>query len=159
MNKLKFETANVLPAWEDAQTESLTSKLNQKYQSYLTAEWFSLESSFNSTQIQLKTTLNKRDGSWSYPVELVHVREQGDELTVPEIAGLLLDFADVYWNEYLTNERDVYVNLDWTSHKYEEHELFIRGFVRNLGLENQADALLKEHGFGAYDIDPISSET
>lgn len=158
MNKLRFEE-KIKPLWDENTTEQIKSALQKKYLAFLNNEEFEVESGINKAQIQLKTTLRSKDGSVAYPVECVHIVEPSSELTSAEIGELLLDYLDVYWNEYLTLGRDVFIPLDWSKHECEGVEFYMRGFVRNIELESKADEILDQHGSGAFNIEPISSET
>lgn len=160
MNKLSFlEPGEVSPVWDEDFLTKVTGALNKKYISFLENETILVEAGFNKTQVQIKTTLKKNDDSVVYPIEAVYIVNPESKLTAPAVAELMLDYLDAYWNEYFTENRDVYVLLDWSKHECEGFNFYMRGFVRNQALENQADALLRQHGFGDYNIEPISSET
>lgn len=164
MLKLVYKNPSTLtPVWDDALVAKLMALLNTKYRSLLDNERFVVESGFDAHQVQIKVTLERNDQSVFYPIELIHVRETPDNSatnapTVDELASLMLDYIDVYWQEYLSDGRDVFVPLAWDKHTCEGVEFFIRGFVRNRSLEQQADELFKKHGHGEHEIEPISND-
>lgn len=52
------------------------------------------------------------------------------------------DLLDVALAEYFESGRTWRPGLDWSAQKYDDVEVWLRGEVRNLALERQADALL-----------------
>jgi len=147
--------------WNESETRKISALMNLKYKTLLENEKFSVESGFNEQQVQIKVTLERDDKSVFYPIELIHVVENHDEQGMPgveEIASLMLDYIDVYWQEYLHEGRDVFVPLAWSKHECEGVPFFIRGFVRNRTLEEQADELFRKHGHGDHEFEPISED-
>ena len=159
MKKMTYLDEGMKPVWEAEENAELARLLNKKFKPFIDGEHFRVESGVNKEQIQVKVTLSNSDDSFVYPIEAVFMRDPAVKFSTAEIAALMLDYLDVYWNEYLSGERDILLPLDWSEHGLEGAEFYLRGFVRNQSLEAQADALFKEHGFGGYDIEPISSET
>ncbi|MFZ9519153.1 MAG: hypothetical protein ACO3A4_01625 [Silvanigrellaceae bacterium] len=164
MLKLAYKESETLtPVWNESDVAKINSLLNTKYGSLLENERFIVESGYDARQVQIKVTLERTDKSVFYPIELLHVREDGDEQgqAVPsadELASLMLDYIDVYWQEYLSEGRDVFVTLAWDKHTCEGVDFYIRGFIRNRSLEQQADELFRKHGHGDHEIEPISDE-
>lgn len=161
MMKLKFETKMPESVWSDETVEKIETLLQRKYQAFLENEFFEIEVGANKFQVQLRTTLVGKDGKVTYPVESVHMLDltSEDAPSAEEVAELMLDYLDVYWNEYLTGGRETFVPLDWSKYTCEGVDFYMRGFVREVGLEKQADELFKLHGSGQYDIEPIGSES
>lgn len=159
MQKLTFATEGVNPVWPDETITQLVALLNKKHQPFLRDESFRVEAGADKAQVQLRITLARNDGSVAYPIEVIHVREPGVKEPSDALASLMLDYLDVYWFEYLGGDRDVFVPIDWSLHTCEGVDFYLRGFVRNLSLEEQADALFREHGTGGHDIEPITGET
>lgn len=158
MIKLRWEE-DISPLWEDDTLERVAGLLDKKYRAFLKAEHFEIEGGRTSDAVQIRTTLAKNDGSVNYPVEAVLPLDPEQESEPDELALLLIDYLDVYWNEYLTGGRETFLPIDWSRHECEGEEFFLRGAVRNLSLEAQADALFRQHGTGGYDITDISSDT
>jgi hypothetical protein len=162
MEKLAYRSGKELKnVWSEVESKKISALMNMKYKTLLDKEQFQVESGFDEQQVQIKVTLESNDKSVFYPIELIHVienREEQPPQTADEIASLMLDYIDVYWQEYLNDGRDVFVPLAWGKHVCEGVEFFIRGFVRNRSLEEQADELFKKHGHGEHEIEPISDE-
>ncbi|MEY4065210.1 MAG: hypothetical protein RIR26_1418 [Pseudomonadota bacterium] len=162
MEKLVYRSSeSVKPVWNEAENKKISALLNMKYRALLDNEQFHVESGHDDNQVQIKVTLERRDHSVFYPIELIHVYESRDDqnqISPDELAALMLDYIDVYWQEYLNDGRDVFVPLAWGKHTCEGIEFFIRGFVRNRSLEEQADELFRKHGHGEHEIEPISDE-
>lgn len=159
MNKLVFLESGITRIWDDQQNLEIEKILARKYAAYLEDERFRVEGGSDKDRVQLRVTLEKNDGSIAYPIEAVTLVERSSKESKLELGHLLLDYVDIYLQEYFSNDRDVYLPLDWSKHQCEGREIYLRGFVRNLALEAQADELFKRHGFGEHPIEPISSET
>jgi hypothetical protein len=164
MLKLAYKNPETLtPVWSDEEVLKINSLLNTKYRSVLNNERFSVESGYDGQQVQIKVTLERIDKSVFYPIELLYVRDSADgfgqaQPSMDELASLMLDYIDVYWQEYLSDGRDVFVPLAWDKHSCEGVEFYLRGFIRNRSLEQQADELFRKHGHGEHDIEPISDD-
>jgi hypothetical protein len=144
-------SVKVTDIWSAAEQSDICRALGKKYMTYMANDVFAIEAIENQHQIQMRITLQRSDLSWAYPVEVVCPKEF--QITSVQAAELILDYVDCYWGEYFSNDRDVYLSIDWQSHKFEELEFFIRGSVRNLAAEKMASELLSQHGMGSYDLD------
>lgn len=60
--------------------------------------------------------------------------------------GLLVDYLDGLLEEWLANERDAWLPLDWDTRTYDGITLFARGDLRDYAAERAADALLSGNG-------------
>jgi hypothetical protein len=158
VNKLRWQE-DTAPVWQDETTTRVEILLNKKYQSFLNGEAFDVEAEKNDEVVQVRTTLSSLDGKVIYPIEAVLVRSGQPEFEVENLAILLLDYLDTYWNEYITGGRDTFLPLDWSKYECEGEEFFLRGSVRDLSAESAADALFREHGTGEHHIEGISQET
>lgn len=161
MQKLKLLTELKNEVWDKESKKNLERALTKKHELYLREEQFLLDAYYGEGQIQLSVTLKKADDSMVYPIECIHVfSDKTPPLKeIQNTAGIILDYIDCYWLEFFENDRQVFLPLDWSHHESNGHTFYMRGFIRNLILENEADQLLKSHGFGEYAIEPISSET
>jgi hypothetical protein len=158
VKKLRFLESEAKPLWDEKIINSIQELMAKKYLPFLERERFMIEAGQDSEQVQLRVTLICTDGSIAYPVECVYPFSEGDRPDASEIGFLMLDYIDVYWNEYLTGGRETFVPIDWSKHSCEGEAFFIRGFVRNLGLEEEAETLFEKEGHGDHEIRPISSE-
>jgi hypothetical protein len=133
--------------------------MQKKFAPFLNDEEFILESGHNRDQFQIQINLRKKDGSVEYPIECVYPVDTEGERAPEDVAYLMLDYIDIYWNEYLTDGRDTFFPIDWSKHTCEGVDFFVRGFVRNVQLEREADRLFEEEGCGDHVIEKISSES
>ncbi len=138
---------------------SIQELLRKKYSPFLFDEEFLIESGRNREQVQVQVNLRKHDGSVEYPIECVYLVEPEQERGPEDVSYLMLDYLDVYWNEYLTNGRDTFFTIDWSRHSCEGVDFYVRGFVRNVHLEIEADKIFEEEGCGDHVIEKISSES
>jgi hypothetical protein len=161
MRKLNFLDKGTAPGLDEADRTRLETALNARFQSFLQDEKLSLECGYSAEQAQMRVTLDRRDGTYAYPVETAVVAAEGqvfDRRPLEAIEALVC-FQEAYWESYLQDGREVYLTLDWSQHQVNGHTVFARGFERNPDLIAQADAILREGGFGEYQIESISSET
>lgn len=160
MQKLSYLANEKLnPVWTEEEILSIKKLLDKKHLVYLEDEEFIIEVGSTKDQVQLKVSLIKKDKSNYYPIECVFVKETTSEFKETEIAFKMLDYLDVYWSNYFSEERNMFIPLDWSKHEFEGIHFYIRGFVRNLQLEIHANEFLSKHGHGEYEIHSISSET
>ena len=160
MQKLSYLSSEKLNLiWSEEENQKIKKLLDKKHLVYLESEEFIIESGATKDQVQLKVTLTKSDKSYYYPIECVFVKESSSDFKETEVAFKMLDYLDLYWTNYFSEERNVFVPLDWSKHEFEGIHFYIRGFVRNLQLENYANDFLSKHGHGDYEIHSISSET
>lgn len=160
MQKLKYiPKEKTKSVWSDEELFNIKKLLNKKHFVYLEKESLEIESGVSAEQIQIRVSLIKNDNSTCYPIECIFVKETAEGFKESEIAVSMLDYLDIYWENYFTEERNVFILLDWSLHEFEGITFYMRGFIRNLQLEAHADEFLLKHGHGEYDIQPISSET
>jgi hypothetical protein len=158
MLKLRWQQ-DTSPIWDDETLTRIESILNKKYRAFLRDEGFEVEGGKTDEVVQIRMTLARGDGTVIYPVEAILPRDSQEEAEAEELALLLVDYLDVYWNEYLSEGRETFLPLDWSRHECEGVEFFLRGFVRNLSAEAMAEELFRTHGTGGHLIEGISSET
>lgn len=125
-------------------TEDLTTLenlLQKKYSQYLQDKFFSIESSFKEDGVYATVILSNPDQSFYYPVE-GRINHIDQDLEKKEAALFLIDFIDTYMEEYITENEDLFLNIDWNDFEYEGTTFQLKGQIKNLLLENKADELL-----------------
>jgi hypothetical protein len=104
-------------------------------------ERFELEGYRSEIEVYTCMTLRNQDDSYYYPVEcridLLH-----NAIRPHDAQHLLLDFQDYYFDQYFSNDRDLYLTIDWSDIKFEEFTIQVRGQIFNRKLERIADQLL-----------------
>jgi len=166
MEKLNYieDLQLVVPLWSEEDMLELIKAFESRHEAYLDPiESFDIELTYNEERLQIRTTLVREDGLEEYPVEGVYLRDMSECLQKKQwdpknIAFLLLDYLETYWAEYFSQERDVFLPIDWSRHECEGVTFYLRGCLRKTELEQKADALLAEHGHGAHAILPRHKE-
>lgn len=105
-------------------------------------EGFRLAARIEAPFVVVTLTLANTDESFYYPMEARLLIETDGLDSEAEVAMVCLDFLDYYVGEYLKNDRDVYLTLDWSGVQFGDLEVQARGQVLNLKLERLADELL-----------------
>lgn len=165
MQKLNFiditETKEIFNADE---VKKICQHLNRKFASFLNDEFFNLQSGYKGNQFQIKLTLSNKDHTFFYPIEAICIpetdstEEETETVDASDIALLMVEYLTLYFEEFLSEDRNVFLPIDWSVHQSDDTTFFLRGFVRNLKIEKIADELLNTHGYGEQDILPISAE-
>lgn len=60
--------------------------------------------------------------------------------------GFLVDYLDGLLEEWIANDRDAWLPLDWDAREYEDVTVFARGDLRDYRAEREADRLLTSNG-------------
>lgn len=128
----------------DKEILDLTRILNLKYGSYLKDRIFQVDYCSGETEILASLTLMNPDKTFFYQVESrVSLRDTGEH-SLKESLLIMLDYMDLYFDEFFKEEEDVFVPIDWSDREFENLSFQMRGQVRNLHCEFLADELLKE---------------
>lgn len=124
-----------------AEANGIATVLQKKYAAFATDRSFSCESWSDNQTVYLTITLKNNDASFFYPVEgRIAWRDEG--LNTANATSLLLDLMDNYFQEFLINDGEVYLPIDWQDYDFENHTMQLRGQVKNLKLETMADDIL-----------------
>ena len=107
--------------------------------------------------LQISCTLLENENRSSYPVQCLYLKTESAS-KLEDVCYDVIDYLDLYWRDFFHEDRDVFLPLDWGAHEFEGHKFYMRGFIRRLDLEQQAEELFSKHGFGGYEIQPISSD-
>ncbi|MBF0443246.1 MAG: hypothetical protein HQK54_15160 [Oligoflexales bacterium] len=120
----------------------LSEQMNKKYIAYLTdGKSFKIDARLEDNGVFVTTLLKNPDDSFYYPVEArVDFRKEG--LTPYEAGLFLIDYIDIYFEEYLTETDILTLPIDWTLHSYDAVDFHIKGQILNLKLERMADELI-----------------
>lgn len=120
----------------------ITNSIQRKYAAFTGNRKFVLEGTADAQAVSLILTLKNDDESFFYPVEArMSYREEG--LSQKAATGVLLDVMDSYFQEFLVNDGEVYLPIDWQEYESADgQKLQLRGQIRNMKLEKMADDLL-----------------
>jgi hypothetical protein len=121
---------------------ALADQMNKKYGNYVGNRSFKVECDIGPSEAHATVVLSNSDESFYYPVE-ARLNYIDEEMSKRSAALFLIDYIDVYFEEYLTEDEQIFLNIDWTKHEYEAVNFEIKGQILNLKLERLADELLK----------------
>lgn len=120
---------------------SLAGLLKKKYASYLNERFFEIKLSNDKIGVYATVTLRDAVGKFYYPVE-GRVDYGMQNLDAREASLFLLDFIDSYFEEFLKNQGEVYLPIDWAEYHHQDKTLHVKGQIRNLQMEELGDAWL-----------------
>lgn len=87
--------------------------------------------------------LKREDRTAVYRMEATIERSQYPAMSDSEALDHSLDFLDWYLGEYLREDRNVFLPLDWKPHQYGDIQVLARGDLTNELLDEAADAWLR----------------
>ncbi len=117
--------------------------MQQRHQSHLNeGEYFEVSGYRSLGEVYTQVILRNVEESLYYPVECQIDLLRSDIEGPLEAMYLLLDFQDYYFGRYLSEDRDVYLAIDWAEYQFEDHVIVARGQIFNRKLEQIADRLL-----------------
>lgn len=128
----------------DKEILDLTRILNLKYASYLKDRLFQVDYCAGKSELLASLTLHNTDKSFFYQVEAKASLKDAAEFSSRDAILAMVDYIDIYFDEFFKEEEDVYLPIDWTDMSFENLSFQMRGQVRNLRCEFLADELLKE---------------
>ena len=102
------------------------------------------------TRVIVRLTLSRPDKSLHYPMEagvalppeVGDGRSESDAAAIERAMWLAVDFLGYYVERYLESGRETLLPLDWGAVSFGDHEIFARGWERNLALEEAGDRWL-----------------
>lgn len=158
LSLLNFEETS--PIFNSLEKKNICDFLNHKFSFFLKSENFDFQAGYKGDQIQLKLILANHDESFFYPIEAIFVQDDdsNQKLSPHNTALLILEYLELYFNDFFSENREVYLPIDWSMHQHNNVKFFLRGFIRNLKMEKIADEFLSKHGHAEHCIQPISSE-
>lgn len=126
----------------EQERRSLTDAMNTKYRLARGEREFQVDVISKDKGVYVTVLLANADQSYYYPVE-ARIIYENQELTLHKAALFLVDYIDIYFEEFLLEEDEsIYVPIDWADHQYDAIDFQIRGQIRNRKLENLADEWL-----------------
>lgn len=125
-----------------SECSALAEVMNRKYGAFLRDGYsFSLSTRLEDNIVHVKVLLVNGDCSFYYPVE-ARIDCVENELESRKAALFLMDYIDVYFEEYLTESDNILLPIDWTDHEYEANYFQIKGQIFNKKVDQMADELL-----------------
>ena len=121
--------------------EQIANLMNRKYAAFIHDRTFRVAANVDETAVHAKITLRDDAGLFVYPVE-GRLQYDAQGLKVRDSALLLFDFIDLYFEEYLKQNGEVYLPIDWADYSLDEVTLQLRGQIINEKLERLGDEWL-----------------
>ncbi len=124
--------------------EELAAAMQSKYAMAIADRRFAIEASQQDRGVYVKILLANQDESFFYPVE-ARILAEVEELSPRQAALFLIDYIDMYFEEFLMEEDEsLYLPIDWSDHEWDAVKFQVRGQILNRKLERMADELLGE---------------
>lgn len=117
--------------------------LVERHGATLHNERFELDARREDGDVIVRLVLRRDDRTHVYTMEAVVLREKYPGLSEAQAVDISLDFLDWYVGEYLREERDALLPLDFKPHVLGDIELMARGELRNEFLDDAGDAWLR----------------
>ena len=136
-NDGKKPVSRVFPEEGDLLAEAM----NGKYAAFLAGRCFAITAEEIDGALHVTTLLRNSDESFYYPVA-TRIDYKAEELSLHQAFMFLVDYIDSYFEEYLTEDDDLFLPIDWTHHQYEATDFQIKGQILNKKAEDLADKLL-----------------
>lgn len=127
---------------KDSEIDDLTKIINTKYAAHLNGRVFKIFISSTDNTATAKVLLSDKLNTFHYPVEgtISHTEQ---EVSPRDGLLLLIDYIDLYFEEFFKDDESIYLPIDWSEHEFEGSKLYIRGQILNLERENKADEWLE----------------
>jgi hypothetical protein len=130
-----------------AETHDLVAMLNKRYAASLNGKYFEVKVTAEKDGVYAQILLRNGSGSFYYPVD-GRVNHADYDLSKRDAALLLLDYIDLYFDEYL-KDNDIFLPIDWSDYESDGVKLQLRGQIYNLEVEKKADAFLASNGLNS----------
>jgi hypothetical protein len=136
---MEMSSKNVL--FHPDQQTMMARQLKVKYQSAIDDRYFVIDGKVVGKVVFITVTLRNDSGKFVYPVEC-RLDLQDQEVSQADARDLLLDFADNYFEEYLLNDADTFLTIEWSNYECDGIEFQMKGQIVNEYLEHAADLIL-----------------
>lgn len=123
--------------------EELTKIMNIRYAPYLRSRFFEISTGKAPGFSLVTMTLRNADESFYYPVE-GRLDCDAQDLSHRESCLFLLDYIELYFNEFLKDGEDTFIPIDWSPFQCEGVSFELKGQVLNRKYSKMADRLLGE---------------
>lgn len=131
------------PLITSEEKHQLLQLLNERHGKWLRDEAFEVSARTMQNMVVAKLILRRRDRTSVYEMEAAVDSDDPRVRSKREAIDLALDFLDWYLGEYLGQQRQVLLPLDFKPHRFGEFEVLARGDIHNEVLDDLADAWLR----------------
>ena len=117
--------------------------LHDKYKRFLRQdEKITVTTEFKGSYVQVELLLANSDKAFYYPIEVRIHMEENKLTTYKEGFDVLIDFMDYYLGEFFSEERELYLPIEYAEMSFHKYKIDTRGQIFNRKLEELADKLL-----------------
>ena len=131
------------PLLDAPRTERIAKLLDTRHGRSLKDETFELSARVEGENPVMQVVLRNRDHTQVYTMEAALIRADWPSFGLSEGLDVCVDFLDWYLGEYFREGRDAFLPLDWKNFRFGDVEIMARGDLRNVLLEDLADAWLR----------------
>ncbi len=124
-------------------TAELSKLLNKKYAAARGQRQFSVTTRRDFDQVSTVVVLSDARESFYYPVE-ARINFVEEEMKPEEAAFFLVDYIDLYFEEFFHETENLFIPIDWTSFTYEAVDFEMKGQILNRYAERLADQMLAD---------------
>jgi hypothetical protein len=125
----------------------LANALNKKHQIYLDGRTITLRSIGEKDVVAVEALISNEDKSFYYPIQGMIRNPREQELDEQEALLFLLDYIDLYLEDYFESSEDLLIPIDWTEYQYDAVDFFLRAQILNQKLEDSANTILGIEGY------------
>lgn len=125
----------------EIEVNSLVEIMNRKYASYLGDRFFSIDITNSGESLIVVCVLESLDQKFYYPVE-AKIVPADQELNSRDAAMLVLDYIDMYFDEFFKSAEETLLYIDPAEYSFEGVSFTMKGQIYNRELEAKANALL-----------------
>lgn len=125
----------------EIEIKELGHMLEKKHAMYLEGRSFSVTSELNKDVLKVNVVFSNDDKSFYYPIQ-TRMNVKAEEMAVKDAAMLLVDYVDLYLDDYFEEAEALNIPIDWSDFEYDAVKFQMKGQVINRLVEAQADMLL-----------------
>ena len=136
------DTNNRLLTLEEC--DELIKLMYSKYSMLLNGRIIEITNEIHGDGVGVKVILRNPDNTFYYPIEgrILH-KEQ--EMNMRDAALFLVDYITLYLDEYLGEDENLFIPIDWTPYQWDAVDFQLKGQVLNLMIESLADEFIKKN--------------
>ena len=120
----------------------LNARFDSRFYDVRGERFFAIDARTHDDKVWVQSLLRNSSDTFHYAVEAFTTKNKDKHPRAQ--AFFLLAYIDAYWDEYFSEDENVYLPIDWTEHCYREETFFIKGQILNLKAERLANELLGE---------------
>ncbi len=129
----------------ESECTEIAQLMERKYAAFLNGRSFKAESRVAPDGVYATITLADDSGAYVYPVQ-GRIKYKEQDLSPFKAAGILFDYIDLYFEEYLKGDDSALLAIDWADYSLEDIELQLKGQIINQKLEQMGDDWLAGRG-------------